>query len=79
MPVKERLKLKQQKDVTFYGNQIKYSEEFIANPQNETLVTEMDINIRLESLKAYYKRVISNDYLESLVGTIGADPLYRKS
>ncbi|MGJ8743448.1 hypothetical protein [Polaribacter sp.] len=75
---KERLKLKQEKDIAFYANQIKYSEDFIANPHNKSLVSEMDINTRLEKLKVQYKHVNSNEYLESLLGTIGADPLYRK-
>ena len=75
---KERLKLKQQKDISFYKNQIKYSEDFIANPFNIFLVEEMDINNRLEKLKLEYKKVNSNDYLKSLMGTIGTDPLYRK-
>ena len=75
---KERLKLKQQKDISFYKNQIKYSEDFIANPFNKFLVEEMDINNRLEKLKLEFKKVNSNDYLKSLMGTIGTDPLYRK-
>ncbi|WP_165731725.1 hypothetical protein [Polaribacter sp. 20A6] len=75
---KERLQLKQQKDIAFYDNQIKYSEDFIANPYNNSIASEMDINTRLENLKLQYKHVISNEYLESLMGTIGTDPLYRK-
>lgn len=75
---KERLALKQQKDIAFYGKQIKYLEDFISNPRNNTLVLEMDINGRLESLKQFYKEVNSENYLENLNGTIGLDPLSRK-
>ncbi|MCL4147270.1 UNVERIFIED_CONTAM: hypothetical protein GTU68_051767 [Idotea baltica] len=75
---KERLKLKQQKDIAFYGNQIKYLEDFIANPYNTSLVFEMNMNKRLENVKELYKQVKSENYLESLNGTIGVDPLCRK-
>jgi len=76
---KDRLKLKQQKDMCFYDAQIAYLEDFIANPQNEILVAEMKIKQKLEALKVAYENVKSNSYLESLVGTIGADPLFRKA
>ncbi len=75
---KERLALKQQKDITFYGKQIKYLEDFIAKPSNNSIVLEMDIKNRLESLKELYTKVNSDNYLENLNGTIGADPLSRK-
>jgi hypothetical protein len=75
---KERLALKQQKDITFYGKQIKYLEDFIAKPSNNSIVAEMDIKNRLESLKELYAKVNSDNYLENLNGTIGADPLSRK-
>jgi hypothetical protein len=75
---KERLELKQQKDITFYGKQIKYLENFIANPRNNALVLEMDIEGRLNELNEFYKEVTSKDYLENLNGTIGLDPLCKK-
>ncbi len=75
---KERLVLKQQKDIRFYDSQISYLEDFIANPNNRFLVAEMKIKDRLESVKQLYKQVKSESYLNSLIGTIGADPLYRK-
>lgn len=75
---KERLVLKQQKDIAFYGKQIKYLENFIANPFNASIISEMGVTSRLEKLKVDYKNVSSNEYLENLIGTIGADPLYKK-
>ncbi len=74
---KDRLKLKQQKDIKFYKSQIDYLESFIAEPNNSLLVAEMNIKDRLESVKQSYNNVKSVSYLDSLVGTIGADPLYR--
>ena len=75
---KERLILKQQKDIRFYDAQIVYLEAFIANPNNTSLVAEMTIEKRLNNVKNIYNDVKSEAYLNRLVGTIGADPLYRK-
>ena len=74
----ERLKLKQKKDVRFYDAQITYLETFIANSDNADLVAEMKIEDRLNAVKQLYNEAKSESYLNSLVGTIGADPLYRK-
>ena len=75
---KERLKLKQQKDIQFYQKQISYLEHFMSNPTNGDLIIEMDLLKRLENVKHLHKEANSNNYLESLEGTIGADPLYYK-
>lgn len=75
---KERLKLKQQKDIQFYTNQINYLENFMSNAENKVLATEMDLNTRLQNVKNMLATASSPDYINSLVGTIGADPLYRK-
>ncbi len=73
---KERLKLKQKKDIAFYRAQINYLEAFIANTNNNALVADMKINERLATIQQKYDDVTSKDYLARLVGTIGADPLY---
>ena len=75
---KERLELKQQKDIQYYGSQIKYLETFKADPNNDVLSEELNIKERLEAIQKLYNRVTSNDYVSSLVGTIGADPLFKK-
>ncbi|GAA4963090.1 hypothetical protein [Algibacter aquimarinus] len=75
---KERLALKQQKDIAYYGSQIDYLESFIKNPHNDILVEDMQIKARLNTTKKLYDDVKSSHYLNRLVGTIGADPLYKK-
>lgn len=75
---KKRLLLKQEKDLSFYAAQIDYLEEFMKNPNNDILVSEMDIEDRLHAAKEHYSHVKSEGYLKELEGTIGADPLYRK-
>ena len=75
---KERLKLKQQKDIAFYTKQINYLESFMQDSNNTLIVAELDLNNRLETVKGLCKEAKSKQYLKSLVGTIGTDPLYRK-
>jgi hypothetical protein len=75
---KERLKLKQQKDIAFYQKQIAYIESFIANENNADLVSELNLQDKLAFVKNKFTEANSKEYLESLVGTIGADPLYKK-
>ena len=75
---KERLLLKQQKDIRFYKSQIDYLNRFISNPENQSLVVEMELKNRLKYVEVALEKASSAQYIESLVGTIGADPLYRK-
>ncbi|WP_044625289.1 hypothetical protein [Neotamlana nanhaiensis] len=75
---KTRLNLKQEKDIRFYKSQIAYLENFIADTNNAHLVEDMNINERLNKTKALYKNAQTEAYLDSLIGTIGADPLYKK-
>ncbi|WNH08308.1 hypothetical protein [Thalassobellus suaedae] len=75
---KERLEIKQKKDICFYDSQIAYLETFMKNPNNDALVSEMKIKEQLDTVKERFNSVKSNDYINRLVGTIGADPLYHK-
>ncbi|MDC0584379.1 hypothetical protein OAO55_01475, partial [Bacteroidales bacterium] len=75
---KERLKLKQDKDIAFYTGRLSTLKEFEANNDNKALVVKMDIAGRIAKAEEELKKVSSSDYLNKLVGTIGADPLYKK-
>jgi hypothetical protein len=74
---KQRLKLKQSKDSIYLKKQIVYLTDFMAHPNNETLVAEMQIAKRLEKAKDDLAFIGSEKYLENLIGTIGADPLFK--
>jgi len=74
----ERLKLKQQKDVDFYSNMVKYLNDFINNPENSVLIEDMNIEERLVKANSSLKHAQSEKYVEELVGTIGLDPLFKK-
>ncbi|MBK1685610.1 hypothetical protein [Rhodoferax fermentans] len=75
---KARLVLKQDKDIAFYTQQMAYLKDFMADPKNAQLVEEMKIRAQLDDAKDMLATVSSKAYLESLVGTIGCDPLYRR-
>lgn len=72
---KERLERKQQIDIEFYQKQISYLESFMANKLNSEWKKELSLEERYEKAKLNLNKVKSKEYLESLVGTIGADPL----
>lgn len=75
---KERLNLKQAKDIKFYKERIEYLKTFMSIPENAGLVIEMDIKGKIKLAEEMLKSVSGKDYLKNLEGTIGADPLYKK-
>ncbi len=75
---KQRLKLKQEKDIAFHTRQIEYLKEFLGKEENSDITRKMNIRARLNQAVKYLEHVSSRLYLEELVGTIGADPLFKK-
>jgi hypothetical protein len=75
---KERLKRKQQIDIEFYEKQIAYIESFMAEKLNTEWSEDLSLADRYEKAKKDLKHVKTAEYLESIVGTIGADPLCRR-
>ena len=45
---------------------------------NSDIVIELDLLRKLKNVKELHNQSESKKYLKSLIGTIGADPLYRK-
>lgn len=74
---RKRLRLKQQKEVAFYTDRIEYLNQFIAEAHNSVFLGELKISERLEKAKQMLEYCGSEAYFESLIGTIGADPLFR--
>ncbi|PVX49918.1 hypothetical protein C7377_1557 [Balneicella halophila] len=73
----ERLKRKQQIDISTTINFITYIKEYMSKPNNEEVVNKLKLKKRLslaEQKLAYFK---SDEYLQKLVGTIGADLIYK--
>nr|WP_321454265.1 hypothetical protein [uncultured Carboxylicivirga sp.] len=75
---KARLKHKQEKDVAFHKNQVAYLEAFKANPDNQGIIDELDIEGRLTTANKMLAHASSDKYLAELEGTIGADILFKK-
>lgn len=74
---KERLKLKQEKDIALHQSQVDYLKNFMSHPENGSISQEMDLQERLANAEAMLKHAQSADYLIELEGTIGADVIYR--
>ncbi len=75
---RKRLELKQRKDIELIRAKIAYLEDFLSQEINRTVSDEMTLGKKLEVARKQLEDVSSNGYLESLVGTIGADPLFRE-
>ncbi len=75
---KERLLLRQKKELELISTQLVYLEDFASKDENAGLVEKMDINHRVSVAKKRMEYVKSNQYLQDLVGTFGLDPLFKK-
>jgi len=75
---KERLKNKQVIDTKYLEKGIKYLETFVGNELNNDWSSQLDLNERIVNAKEELKNVKTDEYLQSLVGTIGADILFKK-
>jgi hypothetical protein len=73
----ERLKAKQNKDIQLYKRHIVYLSEFAKKENYEEVIVNLHINEKLEQTKQELAYLSSDEYLNSLVGTIGLDLLYK--
>jgi len=70
-----RLICQQQRDTAAWSKKVESLEAFLANPVNEEPAKALHLAERLEKAKAELARVKDPAYPDTLVGTIGADPL----
>jgi hypothetical protein len=73
---RERLKTKQERDVELWSRHVRTLSEFLALPGHKEEALRLGIEERLEHARSELERVSSEEYLESLHGTIGADPIH---
>jgi hypothetical protein len=71
----QRLQTKQYRDVELWQQAKQRIEDYMSDPHHLDVVEELQLEKRLQYAKDYLKRVSSTEYLEELVGTIGADPM----
>ena len=72
---RERLLVKQQREVALWERHVQSLEDFIARPHYTEVTERMKLDKRLECARSKLEHVKSQAYLASLSGTIGADPL----
>jgi hypothetical protein len=72
---RERLQIKQERDIALWRRHVHGLQQFLNLPSHADEARRLDIADRLTTAQARLERVQSPEYLESLVGTIGADPL----
>lgn len=72
---RERLEIKQQRDIALWQRHVKSLQAITGHSRYQDDLETMGINTCLQEAEAKLTYVQSADYLESLIGTIGADPL----
>ncbi|MBN1768699.1 MAG: hypothetical protein JXR50_05035 [Prolixibacteraceae bacterium] len=72
---KKRIAHKQHIDIAYWENSIAYLQETIRKPNYKEAAERMNLNFELDKAKKKLKEVQSEKYLESLFGTLGADPM----
>ena len=74
---KKRLKNYQEKKITQIKSSIDYMETFLLQERHRDEAIRLEIPFRLEKAKFELKKIKSKKYLETIIGTIGLDPLHR--
>ena len=73
----KRLKIKQQRKIECNEMHKAYLSEFVSQKHNEFEVERLGIRERLEKIDSHLNWVKSEDFISSIMGTLGADPLYK--
>jgi len=74
---KERLIKKRSLDKALYTRHISYLNEFLQRPGYEAEADRLRIPARLEEARKQLANVDKDEYLQKLVGTLGADPIHK--
>jgi hypothetical protein len=73
----DRLAVRQQRDIRLWERHTQSLSEFLARAGHREEAKRLGIPARLEHARTELERVSARDYLATLVGTIGADPIHR--
>ncbi len=71
----ERLEVKQQREIALWRRHIHNLQEFINLPNYNDEAARLGLHEQLQDAKTRLEEVTGADYIDSLRGTIGADPL----
>ena len=77
----ERLEIKQQRDIALWQRHVDCLDKLLHDNNHRSLIVEMKLEQRLEQAKQKLAKLQGTEYIQSLVGTLGADPLgpYRSA
>lgn len=73
---RQRLLKKQSREVALWKKNVAYLEDFLQRPGYEIEAKRLNVEARLVEAREELKYVGSDAYVESLVGTLGADPIH---
>ncbi len=71
----ERLTIKQRRDAALWQRHVDYLNDHLHDTRLSTRIADLNLQKRYEQAKQKLEKVKSPEYLQSLVGTLGADPL----
>jgi hypothetical protein len=71
----ERLTIKQQRDINLWQNHINYLDGMLNDSTHSSSLADMQLQNRQLQAKQKLERIKQPAYLQSLVGSLGADPL----
>jgi hypothetical protein len=74
---RERLAIKQERDVALWQRHVRSLTDFLSRAGHREEAERLGIADRRRHARAELERVRGAEYLTSLVGTIGADPVHR--
>jgi hypothetical protein len=72
---RERLEVKQSRDITLWNNHVRNLQRFVDDTEYVDEAQRLGIGERLEMARKKLMYIQSPEYLQELVGTLGADPL----
>ncbi|MDP2810203.1 MAG: hypothetical protein Q8O34_08645 [Rhodocyclaceae bacterium] len=72
---RERLETKQRRDIALWKRHIAYLEAYVTRASHQDVVARLELRDRLARARAKLGWVTGGEYLRSLQGTIGADPM----
>ena len=71
----DRLKIKQEREISLWKMHEAHLQEFLSQDSHQDVAMELDIKGKLIKVKERLNYLASQEYLDSLFGTIGADAL----
>lgn len=73
----ERIDAKQAEAVRRAERGIAHLEQFMADPRNASACEEIDVQARLDQVRKFHDRVVTAEYRQQLVGTLGRQVNFR--